>query len=221
VKLRFKSPISVAIAMSFGIVVLLGYFFGSNSAGEPTMLGVLRDYFLRGGVVMAAIALFVGIANLASVHIRKIQKRETIGYSSFLLAAMFGTIAIGIFEISGTQIIEGQNNNWIQWIFENIQLPIETSLMALLAISLTYAATRLFSKRMTVFSVIFVGSLLVILLGTIPQLTSKMPLFGELRAWIIQVPAVGGARGILLGVGLGTIATGIRILMGRDRPYRG
>jgi hypothetical protein len=33
--------------------------------------------------------------------------------------------------------------------------------------------------------------------------------------------ASGGARGILIGVALGTIATGLRILMGVDRPYGG
>jgi hypothetical protein len=221
VKLRFKSPFSVAIAMSFGFVVLLGYFFGSNSAGDPTMLGVLRDYFLRGAVVMAAMALLVGITNLGSVHTRKIQKGETASYSLLLLVAMIGTIAIGIFEISGPQINEEPNTQWIQWLFENIQIPIETSLMAILAISLTYAAARLFGKRMTVFSAIFVAFLLVLLVGSIPQLTSRLALLGNLRTWIIQVPAVGGARGILLGVALGTIATGIRILMGSDRPYRG
>jgi hypothetical protein len=30
-----------------------------------------------------------------------------------------------------------------------------------------------------------------------------------------------GARGILLGVALGTVATGLRILIGADRPYGG
>jgi hypothetical protein len=28
-----------------------------------------------------------------------------------------------------------------------------------------------------------------------------------------------GARGILLGVALGTVATGLRVLLGIDRPY--
>jgi len=32
---------------------------------------------------------------------------------------------------------------------------------------------------------------------------------------------VAGARGILLGVSLGVIATGVRILIGSDRPYGG
>ena len=44
-KIKFKSPFTTAIAISFGLVVLLGYFFGTNAAGEPTTLGILRDFF--------------------------------------------------------------------------------------------------------------------------------------------------------------------------------
>ena len=218
---KFKSPVSVAIAMSFGLVVLLGYFFGTNTAGQPTMLGTLRDIFLKGAVVLSAVALLVGIANLLSVHMGKIQRGKDVGYSTLLLVAMTGTIAIGIFDIARMYIGGESNFQWIQWIFENIQLPIETSLMAILAVSLTYAAARLLGRRMTIFSAIFVGALVLILLGTIPQFAVTLPFLGNLRTWIVQVPAVGGARGILLGVALGTIATGIRILMGSDRPYRG
>jgi hypothetical protein len=207
--------------MSFGFLVLLGYFFGTNSAGETTLLGVLRDYFLKGAVVMLAMALIVGITNLASVHGKKIQKGDQATYSLLLLISMAGTIAIGIFDIFRIYILEETGFKWTQWVFENIQLPIETSLIAVLAISLTYAAARLLGKRVTVFSFIFLGALLVLFLGAIPQLTSTLPLLGDLRSWIIEVPAVGGARGILLGVALGTIATGIRILIGSDRPYRG
>jgi hypothetical protein len=221
VKIRFKSPISVAIAMSFGLVVLLGYFFGTNPAGEPTLLGILRDFFLKGAVVLSAVALLVGITNLLSVHMDKIKRGKNVGYSTLLLVAMTGTIGIGVFDIARMYIGGETNFQWLQWIFENIQLPIETSLMAILAISLTYAATRLLRRRMTLFAGIFVVTFIIILLGTIPQFAIYLPLLGEFRAWIIQVPAVGGGRGILLGVALGTVATGIRILMGSDRPYRG
>jgi hypothetical protein len=221
VKLSFKSPISVAIAMSFGLVVLLGYFFGTTSTGDSTNLGVLRDYFLRGGVVVAAVALLVGIMNLSSVHAGKIKKGENASYSYLLLISLIGTIAIGIFDISRWFFFGEPNFKWTQWVFENIQLPIETSLIAILAVSLTYAAARLLGRRMTLFSAIFVGVFLLLLLGAIPQFVGILPILGDLRAWIIQVPAVGGARGVLLGVALGTIATGIRILTGSDRPYRG
>jgi hypothetical protein len=221
VNLSFKSPVSVALAMGFGLVVLLGYFFGTNLAGEPTMLGLLRDYFIRGAVIVAAVALLVGITNLTSVHIHKITKRDRPGSSVVLLAALFITLLVGLFDIYRTYQSGSQTLMGVNWLFINIQIPIETSLMAVLAISLTYAATRLFSLRMTVFSIIFLVVIILILLGSIPQLTNQIPFLTEVRNWIIEVPAVGGARGILLGVSLGIIATGLRILMGSDRPYKG
>ncbi len=38
---------------------------------------------------------------------------------------------------------------------------------------------------------------------------------------IINELPVAGARGILLGVSIGAIVTGIRVLIGLDRPYNG
>jgi hypothetical protein len=93
--------------------------------------------------------------------------------------------------------------------------------MAVLAISLTYAAARLLSRRLNLFSMVFVGVVLLLLIGAAPQIAAQAPLLAEIRNWILRVPALAGARGILLGVALGTIATGIRILTGSDRPYGG
>jgi hypothetical protein len=42
-----------------------------------------------------------------------------------------------------------------------------------------------------------------------------------LRPWFQHVLAMGGARGILLGVALGTLTTGLRVLFGVERPYGG
>ncbi len=219
-KIQLKSPFTTAIAMSVGMVVLLGYFFGTNAAGETTTLGWIRDFFLRGGVLLAAMALLVGIANLTSVHAEKIRTKKGSGYSLILLISLFATILVGLVDIIRMYLNGSPNFSWIQWAFTNIQLPIETSLMAVLAISLTYAAARLL-RRMTLFSALFTLVLLLLLLGAIPLFSETVPMLADARSWIINVPVVAGGRGILLGVALGTIATGIRILIGADRPYRG
>jgi hypothetical protein len=51
-----------------------------------------------------------------------------------------------------------------------------------------------------------------------PSLAGTATLRDFLSA-IVRVPAVAGARGLLLGIALGAIATGIRVLVGLDRPY--
>jgi len=221
VNLKLKSPVSTAIAIGVGIVVLLGYFFGSDASGVPTTLGLLRDFLLQGAIVWAAVAMLVGIVNLASVHLGKIRANEEGGFSFILLLSLIITLGVGLYDIAKTHLDQELNFQRTSWIFNYIQLPIETSLMAVLAISLTYAAARLLARRLNLLSVVFVGVVLMMLIGAVPQVAAQAPLVAEIRNWILRVPTMAGARGILLGVALGTIATGIRILIGSDRPYGG
>jgi hypothetical protein len=93
--------------------------------------------------------------------------------------------------------------------------------MAILVVSLTFAATRLLSRRLNFMSAIFVFFVFILLFTAIPVVSSQIGFLADFRNWVLGVPAVGGARGILLGVALGVIATGIRILLGADRPYGG
>lgn len=218
-KLKLKSPVSTAIAMAVGLIVLLGYFFGNDISGQSTTLGFLRDFFLQGAIVWAAVAMFVGMFNLASVHIQKIRNNQQEGYSFVLLLSLITTIGVGLYDIIKTHTAQELNFQRITWIFNNIQFPVETSLMAVLAISLTYAAARLLARRLNLLSVVFVGVVLLLLIGAVPMLAARAPILPEIRNWILTVPTVAGARGILLGVALGTIATGIRVLTGSDRPY--
>jgi len=221
VNIKLKSPFTTAITISVGLVVLLGYFFEYDTGGNPTMLGILRNFFLQGAIILAAVALLVGIYNLITVHLRKTRTESEGGYSFVLILSFIITLGIGIYEISNTHLNQELNFQYTLWIFRNIQLPIEISLMAVLVVSLTYAAARLFTRRLTLLSIVFVGVVLILLIGTVPQLTLQMPFLSDIHAWVLRVPAMAGARGILLGVALGTIATGIRILTGNDRPYGG
>lgn len=185
------------------------------------MLGILRNFLLQGAIILSAIALLVGIANLVAVHVRKIQTGSSRGYSMILILSFIITLGIGFYDISNTYLFQEPNFQQTIWIFKNIQLPIEISLMAVLVVSLSYAAARLFTRRLTSLSIVFVSIVITLLISAAPQLTSLAPTLSKLHSWILRVPAMAGARGILLGVALGTIATGIRILTGNDRPYGG
>ena len=220
-KIKFKSLIPTAIAISFGLIVLLGYFINVDVDGNLTLLGILRNFLLQGAIILAAVALLVGIGNFTTVHIQKIKKGPGRGYSAILIFSFLIALVIGIYDISNTALTQEPNFQKTLWIFRNIQLPIEISLMAVLIVSLTYAAARLFTRRISWLSIVFVSIVLMLLISSVPQFRAQAPVLSEIRSWIIRVPAMGGARGILLGVALGTIATGIRILTGNDRPYGG
>lgn len=205
---RLRTSISVSIVIAIGLIVLLGYFI------DVPILVNLRVIFLQWAVILAAIALIVGVLNLLNVHWKKINTSQPGGfYSTLLILALLATaVAVAIFRPTGS---------WSMWIFNNIQLPIESSLMALLAVILAYASARMLSHRLNLFSIVFIVTALIVLLGTASLPFLDLPVLSELRGWIERIPAVAGSRGILLGVALGTIATGLRVLMGADRPYGG
>jgi len=197
---------TAAFAIAFGVIVLLGYFV------QIPLLVTLRVLFLRWAVALSAVALIVGLINLARVHWRRMTGRQPGGfYSLVLLLALAGTLIVGG--------VFGPTQPWSMWIFNSIQAPVESSLMALLAVVLAYAAARLLSRRMNTFSVLFVVTALLVLAGSITLPFLQIPELNDLRNWISQVPAAAGARGLLLGVALGTVATALRVLTGADRPY--
>ena len=206
-----KISISAAIAIAFGGIVLAGYFI------EAPLLVLIREVFLQYASIVLGIALLVGLGNLFSVHWRKVTSGEkNSAYSTILLVAFVVTVLVAGFF--------GPTAPWSMWIFQYIQMPVETSLMAILVVVLTFASIRLVRRRMNWFTLVFLGTALLVLIGSAPLFGVELPLLhgpNGLRALIAQIPAVAGARGILLGVALGTIATGLRVLMGVDRPYEG
>ncbi len=210
--IKLRAPVSAAIAIGVGVVVLAGYFI-------PSITNI-RFALLRTGLVLAAVALLVGIINLLSVHFKKMgSDNENSGYSLILVIALLLTLVVGIIDMVQSYMLGQPNFQMTNWIFTYIQLPIETSLLAVIAVSLTYAAASILRKRMDLFSITFFFVILLVLLGSFSIPSATLPFLHVIRDWIVRVPALGGARGLLIGIALGTITTGIRILMGTDRPY--
>jgi len=206
------SALWAAVALAAGLFVLLGYFVQLKAVQD------LRLTFLHWAVLLAGAALIVGLVNLVSVHWRKVGLLEEGWiYSAVLILALVITLGLGLFF--------GPDNAVALFIFSNFQLPVETSLMALLAVSLVVAGFRLVARRRDLYTLIFLATALFVMVGTapwpLPGLGTFEVVVRDMRAWISQVWAVGGARGILMGVALGATATGLRVLLGTERPYGG
>lgn len=211
--MKLRGVLTTAIAIASGLLVLAGYFFAQGSNGGVLLLADFRLTLLNWAIILSGFAILIGIMNLLSVHFTKIrEKKKGAFYSLLLIVVMLGTFVFGLIQPDRAVII-----------FSTIQLPVEASLMALLAITLTYASIRLLRRRSNLLSVIFLVTALLILLGTAPfPFVGDFPILSSwMRPLIAQVLAASGARGILLGVALGTLTTGLRILLGGDRPYEG
>jgi hypothetical protein len=194
------------IAFIAGVVVLLGYFT------EFPVLQETRRLFLEWFSILAAVGLLTGLLNLAHLHLRKAITRQP--ESLFSLVVILGilfTITLGaVFGPSGQPVI---------WLYQNIVVPVETSLVGILAVLLVYLAARLFLKGWSGYRAIFFFTVLIILFGSVSFAQINTTGLVVFKAWLGQVWALGGLRGVLLGVALGTVVAGIRILFGGERPY--
>jgi len=196
------------ITVTSGSIVLLGYFF------DWSFLMQVRSTILHWAALVSSAALVVGILNLARVHwLRSVRQAPNWGYSIILIASLVVTTMVGV--------ITGPISPPMMWVFKNVIIPVEASLVAALCIALVYATARLPARRRDAASIGFLLIVLVSLAGRVSLEGESFAILVVIRTWINQVWSVGGLRGLLLGVALGTMATGIRVLIGRQRPYEG
>jgi hypothetical protein len=204
-----KRIVPTAVAIVVGILVLITIF-----TSDP-QVQALGTYFIDTAVIIATFALFLGVINVLRVHARKIQKRQPGRfYSLVLIAALFIVLTFGLIPLPDQP--SGPSQPTIQWIFANVQAPIQASLSALLVFLLVTAAGRLLLVR-NLESVVMLLVVVLVLLGQVTL--GLVPVLPTLKDWILDVPTLAGARGILLGVALGALLTGIRLLLGVERPY--
>jgi len=196
-----KRSVATAIAISVGLFVLLDFFV------QNAFIGTLKFVFVRWAIIVAAFAMILGFFNVLIVHLNKILRfKQGWFYSIFLVLTMMIVLILGL--------IEGPQGSLTSRIFQYVLFPLQATIFSLLAFFVASAAYRAFRLRSWE-SALLVITGVIVLLGQVP-LWEALTSFKE---WILGVPSMASARGILLGVALGTVATGLRVLLGIDRPY--
>ena len=208
--MRYRLP--TAIAIGVGLVSLMAFFF------DNAFLNVVRLALTDWVVILAGLALLVGVLHLLLVHLRKIQA-QTRGwpYSFFVVASALFVLVLGLVE--GPQAVF-EPTSLTQVVFNGVLVATQASLAGLVVFFLVYAATRMLSTRLGPPSIGFLVVVLIVLLGWLPLAPVQSSGLTGLRDWLLRVPTTAGARGILLGVALGTVMVGLRVLVGAEWPYR-
>ncbi len=200
-----RQLVPVAVAIAVGLLVLLGEFITNDTYAD------LVSILLAWGAIIAVFALLLGLANVLLYHTRRIVARDAQMPFSILILASAVAVFLLVLPSGGT----GEAS---QWIMRYLYQPLEASFLALLVFFIgtaIYRALRVKTWEMALFAI----SAIVVLIGSVPFMQVVSPFIPAAREWVVNVPALAGVRGILLGVALGIIATGLRLLTGIDRPY--
>jgi len=202
--------LATVFAIASGIIVLLGYFY------PLPLLLQLRVLLTNWAVIIAAMTVLIGIYNLVAVHSEKISTGEKGSASSWvLIISLILTLVYLAYAV-----FSGSLEFATRVVADTFIVPVEASLMAILAVTLIYASIRLLRRRLDVMSVLFLVAAVLFLIAFMPTPFGPVP-GDQAIAQFMNVFSTGGARGLLIGIALGVLLTGLRIIFGVDRPYGG
>ncbi|HNZ15938.1 MAG TPA: hypothetical protein PKN89_01590 [Anaerolineaceae bacterium] len=186
-----------------GLVVLAAMFLMPRG-------GAVLEAVLRWVIILAAVALLVAVASLVLTHLRFIVAgRKGFLLSLVLVGSFTATLIFGFLRGVDDPL-------FLKWVGAIVR-PIETALLGLVALVMMSAAMKIFRERgWSALTVSFGASAVVFLilgLGFFQNL--KIPVINEVIRFVEGLPMI-GARGLLIGIGIGLLMMAFRVLFGME-----
>ena len=210
-----RRQVPLALCFLFGMVMMLVEF-----SPHPFSEG-LRAELIDWSLIIGPFALVIGVVTLVHTHLIRIKRRVEHWQYSYLV--FIGIIVMVVFGLPN-----GPKDKVFEWLFDNVQVPLDATMFSLLAFFVASASYRAFRAR-TLDATLLLVAALIVMIGNAPigdLLWNELIPAGEnipstARQWILDNPNLSSRRGIILGVSLGVISQSIRIIFGIERSYLG
>lgn len=191
----------------FGLVMFLQYFSAHPLARSINQ--TILDYWQ----IIFAFTLIVGVISYIKNNAVQMSRGND---RSYRLVGLLGFAAMPVFAV-----IWGINADTpFMWMFENVLAPMQSTVFALLAFFVASASFRGFRARSAPAAVLLISALLLLLsrsnIGG--ALFDALP---DVADWVRNYPSMAARRAILIGIGLGSLTTSLRVIVGIERTWLG
>jgi hypothetical protein len=203
-----QRTIPIIVCFVFGLFMLVQFFVPHrvSVSAYQTVLDWMQIIFV--------FTLLVGVISYTKLNAKKIARTQTAwGYN------LVGLIGLAVMVILGLWKGTGEGTPFL-WMFNNLQAPMQSTMFSLLAFFVASAAYRGFRARSWEAGLLLVIAI-VVMLGRVPLGTLISHWIPDAANWILRTPNMAAKRGIYIGIGLGTISTSLRIILGIERTYLG
>lgn len=192
----------------FGVMLFL-LFFSDHPTARSIYQKIVNDYWQ----IVFAFTLLVGVVGYIRISLKSIVRGEDRPYRIVSL--------LGLAAMPFTALIWGvKADSPFMWIFENIQVPMQSTVFALLAFFVASASLRGFRARSLQAGILLAAALIALIsrsnIGD--YLWAGIPEFSD---WIRANPSMSARRAILIGIGLGSLTTSLRVIIGIERTWLG
>jgi len=199
--------LALATCFLFGLVMFLQYF-----SQHPTAR-IVNQAILEYWQIIFAFALLVGVVSVVKTNLIKIKRRQSRFYCMVIL---FGIVVMPVLAI----VWGIKADTPFMWTFENIQAPMQSTVFALLAFFVASASFRGFRARSIPATVLLLSATIILLSRSAfgEQIWGQLPAVAD---WIRNNPSMSARRAILIGIGLGSLTTSLRVILGIERTWLG
>jgi hypothetical protein len=211
-----RKRLPLLLVFIFGVVFMIQYYL-------PGYASIwLAQKNAEWSMVLGFFIYPLAIYSFFFYHIMRIRKKaERWRYSIITIIAALGMTFVGFYVQFGTDAASfGDSRYLFQRLFDNILVPLESTMFSLLAFYIASAAARAFRAR-NVEATLLLATAVIIMISRVPIGQWLWPPLFDIGNWIIQWPSTAAKRAILIGVGLGGAATSLKILLGIERSYLG
>ena len=217
---RLRKPVIAFVTFLGGLYFTLEFLIPHDNYFTHVMPEVVNAE-----IVVSCFTLFIGIYNLFGVHGRAIRRKQPGWYNSVAFFVSFFLIASAGFIKDMHP--DGAAKPLFEILFNGFMNSLQATTFSLIAFYIVSAAYRAFRIRNSE-SVLMMVTAVIIMLGLVPlgsALTSFIPansFFSFLRLeklsyFILLLPNMAVQRAIAFGVGVGSMAMGLRIWLSLER----
>jgi len=203
--MKLKIPLAITIVLV--LLEVADYFFQ-----VPVINSIARDVTVA-TLVMSACAIGIGIISLARIHVTRITKKRPHSLESAIML-----VTLAAFILVGA-VLGSADPNYV-YMFQNIIVPLDSTMFSLAGFFMASAAYRAFRARSNEALILLIAAVLV-MLGQAPIGEALWSGFPGISQWILDVPNTAGVRALIMGIAIGMLSLTIRMLMGHERGYLG
>jgi len=219
-----KRDVPLTIALFLGLLMVATYYF-------PWLHGPYQ-LILVWIPVIAGFAFFLGILSFLMHHHAKVKRRAPgWGYNVAAIMAFFVMLLAGLLPGLFPDAFASFMGTWqqqpdesiFQWLFQEMYVPMNATMFALLAFYMASAAFRAFRARNLEATLLLVAAVLI-MIGRAPLgewFFGHVVNMTDVQQWIMDFPNTASKRAIMIGVGLGSAATALRLMLGIERTWVG
>ena len=209
-----RRQIPLLLVFVLGTVIALQEFIPLDLAKD------FKEFALDWTIIIGVFAMALGLWSLTKVSMEKVRRRsENWPYAIVTLAGLAAMIIFSLYSWATAGIQNALSGYMFVQFFDHVMVPIQATMFSLLAFFIASAAYRAFRARSVLASLLLLAAVVVMLrVVYLGPLSRPINISAD---WIINVPNLAAKRAILIGVGLGIVATALKVILGIERTYLG